>query len=251
MRTEPPRHIRDIAHLYLSRMRGRGGGLHLVVAGVSGDVVPAFHVANLALAAAARGITTRVRESSGLPVNAGCFLGLNPRCWNAVPDTATGPVAAFARVTFALGDGAEMDADPEDGIEIVHVPPWETGSEHAHAVDRALARAGPAIVLFLAERDAEPRPWQRNAHGGVASRVAFVTRAGHAAPGNGCAGTFTRWVRVLTDPLPVVVRDPGSRLARQYDEAISHLLAAGTSAATTDTPDARGTHHVVIPFEPR
>ena len=34
----------------------------------------------------------------------------------------------------------------------------------------------------------------------------------------------TRWMRALTDPLPVVVRDPGSRLARQYGEALSNLL---------------------------
>ena len=46
-------------------------------------------------------------------------------------------------------------------------------------------------------------------------------------------GMFTRWTRALTDPLPVVVRDPGSRLSRQYSEAVSNLLRDAASDART------------------
>jgi len=54
MHGDSPRHIGDIAHLYLSRMRRpRARPVRLIVAGVSPDVVPGFHAASLALAAAA------------------------------------------------------------------------------------------------------------------------------------------------------------------------------------------------------
>jgi hypothetical protein len=257
MRGEPPRHIRDIAHLYLSRMHGPGSGAaRVIVAGIGAEVVPAFHVASLALAAASRGIPVRIVEASGLPVNAGCFLGLDPRCWVPGVGRASAAVAAFPRVTFTLTDepDAAVARDPaaEGAIDIVHAPPWSSGVEHTRALERALARAGPATVLYLAERDEEPRPWrQTNGRADVARCVAFVTRAGHAAAGDGCAGVFTHWMRALTDPLPVAMRDPGSRLARQYEEAISHLLAAHSRPASSQPQGHRDSRHVVIPFEPR
>jgi len=238
MRVDPPRHIRDIAHLYLSRMRRPGvGAVRLVVAGVNADVIPGFHVANLALAAAARGIPTRIEDASGLPVNAGYFLALDPHCWVSGPNGRISNVAVFARVTFTLavdpeGNSQQISpADSRDGVEIVHAPPWDTGPEHAHAIALAVSRGGPTVVLYLAERDVEPRPWREidGGHPGVVRWVAYVTSAGRAVAGDGCAGMFTRWTRALTDPLPVVVRDPGSRLARQYSDAVSNLFG-GTPA---------------------
>ena len=229
MRNDPPRHIRDIAHLYLSHMRRPGEAVRLVVTGMSADVMPGFHVANLALAVAARGIPTRIEDRSGLPVNAGCFLALDPRCWVARENVRVPSVVAFACVTFALtpASGAEADspADSLGRVEIVHIPPWDASLEHTDAIARSVSREKPTIVLYLAERDAEPRPWRETGgHPDVVRRVAYVTRAGHASAGDGYAGTFTRWTRALTDPLPVVLRDPGSRLARQYGEAVSTLL---------------------------
>lgn len=230
MSGDSPRHVRDIAHLYLSGMRRPPQGrVRLAVAGMSADVMPAFHVANLALAAAARGAAVRVEERSGLPANAGCFLGLHPRCWIVGDDSISQPVSAFARVSFLLGGNGVPISHPsvaENEVEIVHVPPWDSGAEHAEEMARLTA---PAIVLYLAERGAEPRPWcERN--GDAIRRVAFVAGAVRAGLEEGCVGVFTRWKRALTDPLPVVVRDPESHLSRQYRNALSTLLAGAVPA---------------------
>ncbi|HET6348015.1 MAG TPA: hypothetical protein VFH88_02930 [Candidatus Krumholzibacteria bacterium] len=233
MRADPPRHIRDIAHLYLSRMPRRDARqLRVVVAGVNRDVMPGFHVANLALAAVARGFRVRIADISGLAANAGCFMALDPCCWAAGPKGHTADVVAFSGVTFALtldggGDGAPVSSDDtRDRIEMVHVPPWDAGSEHVRALTLAASRYGSGAVLYLAESDEAPCPWRQPdaAHHDAVRRVLFVTRAGRAASGDDVAGMVTRWMRALTDPLPVVVRDPGSRLARQYGEALSNLL---------------------------
>jgi hypothetical protein len=255
MRGDPPRHIRDIAHLYLSGVRRPGGaGVRLVVAGVSADVMPGFHVANLALAAAARGVSTRIEERSGLPVNAGCFLGLDPRTWAARANGHRTRVVAFAGVSFERAP-PETDRDaaggaPAEGLEIVHVPPWDTGREHDRALDRAVSRAGRAVLLYLAPDDAEPRPWREtDGHPGVLRRVVYVSGATRAVAGNGCAGVVTRWTRALVDPLPVVVRDPGSRLSRQYRDAVSALLS-GTSSAAPPGPRF-GPDHALTALEPR
>ncbi len=252
MRGDPPRHIRDIAHLYLSRMRRPGGGgVRLVMAGMSADLIPAFHVANLALAAAARGITTRIEDRSGLPVNAGCFLGLDPSCWVATEDARAVPVSAFARVTFTLNPERESPVELADGVEIMHVPPFDAGSEHERTVCLTTSQAIPTVVLYLAERDAEPRPWREaDERDYVDRRVAYVTRARRAGAEDDCAGSFTRWRRALTDPLPVVVRDPDSRLARQYLEALSKLLTSAPMAhfGARDLVDPT---HAVSTLEPR
>jgi hypothetical protein len=238
MRGDPPRHVRDIAHLYLSRMRRPGvGGVRLVVVGMSADVMPAFHVANLALAAAARGIPVRVEDRSGLPINAGCFLGLDPSCWVAREDVPVTPVSAFARVTFALCREGESPAawgsptEAGERVDVVHVPPFDV-DRHDHAIVPPISPALPTVVLYLAERDAEPRPWREAGEGeGVVRRVVYVTRA---STGDGCAGALTRWKRSLTDPLPVWVRDPDSRLARQYTDVLTNLLAAAVPTASFD-----------------
>jgi hypothetical protein len=234
MHGDPPRHVRDIAHLYLSRMRRPGaGGVRLVVAGMSADVIPAFHVANLALAAGARGLSARIEDRSGLPINAGCFLGLDPSCWVAREDGPVAPVAAFARVSFTLireRESPVMGSSPTDlreRIEVVHISPFDAGPEHARALPLAISDAIPTVVLYLAECNTEPRPWRDvRERVGVVGRVAYVSHAAQAAVEDGCSGAFTRWKRSLTDPLPLMVRDPESRLARQYTDVLSNLLAA-------------------------
>lgn len=256
MRGDPPRHVRDIAHLYLSRMRRPGaGGVRLVVVGMSADVIPAFHVANLALAAAARGIPVRVEDRSGLPINAGCFLGLDPSCWVAREDGPVTPVAAFARVTFVLSRERESPAawgspaELGESVEVVHVPPFDADVQ---AIPHAISHGVPTVVLYLAERDAEPRPWREGGErDGVIRRVAYVTRAGRAGAADGCSGAITRWKRSLTDPLPVMVRDPESRLARQYTDVLSKLLAE-TSPRVGFDARARFVHsHAASALEPR
>ncbi len=238
-------------------MRHPGGGARVIVAGVSADVIPAFHVANLAVAAAARGVPVRIFERSGLPVNAGCFLGLDPSCWVASPNGTGFSVAAFAGVMFEMAPGSDTlgDEDPEpwDGVEFLHAPTCDTGFEHAEAIAAAIARADvPMTVLYLAERDPEPCPW-RNGDGppDVARRVAYVTRSGRNGDGDRCVGSFTRWSGALADPVPVVVRDPGSRLARQYAGVASSILADTIAPAPILTDERTDSSHAPGPFKPR
>jgi hypothetical protein len=250
MPRDSPRHIRDIAHLYLSRARVPRGTSRLLVAGVSPDVIPGFHAANLALTAAAGGFTVRLVEASGLPVSAGCFLGLDPCCW--VPDgrAPEAAVSAFARVSFARSSGPAHPAPAvpgEDGwgnvLEIVHAPPWDAGDAHVRAVVDAVAE--PAALVYLAGQDGSPRPWlEWRSVTNVAARVAFVSR-GVSSPGHPeCAGVITRWSTALTDPLPAVLRDPGSRLARQYRDVLTNLLADTRATAR----DRTGLPHATTPI---
>jgi hypothetical protein len=243
-RGDPPRHIRDIAHLYISRMRRPPEArVCLAVAGMSADVIPAFHAANLALAAASRGATVRVEERSGLPVNTGYFLGLDPRCWVGGDGRVAQPVSAFPGVSFRLRGEADVStsydprADAAHDIEVVHLPPWDSSAEHAEEVSRLGARA---TVLYVAERDDGPCPW-RERGGEVIRRVAFVTGAARSSVGvdreEGCVGVFTRWKRALPDPVPVIIRDPGSRLSRQYRDAFSRLFAGAAPRTAGNVVD--------------
>ena len=250
MQRDAPRNVRDIAHLYLSRMRpAHGRAARLVIAGVSSDVIPGFHTANLALTAAAAGMNVRIVEASGLPVSAGCFLGLDPGCWVVDGCPAEAMVSAFARVSFmrASCPGGEVLAASNgngsgDVLEIVHAPPWDTAAEHVHMVENA--SAGPAVLLYLAERDEPPWPWLEWDHVvNVTARVGFVARPRGAPANADCAGVITRWRAALTDPLPAVLRDPGSRLSRQYHDVLSSLLA-DTRARLRDQP---GHHHATVP----
>ncbi len=231
--------------------------MRLVVAGMSADVIPGFHVANLALAAAARGIAVRIEDRSGLPANAGCFLGLDPSCWVAREDGPVAPVAAFARVTFtlpperALSLAGGSSTESGERVEMVHVPPFDAGPEHAHALPAAITEAVPTVVLYLAERDTEPRPWRDTAEcEAVVRRVAYVTRAGRTGPEDVCVGLFACWKRSLTDPLPVMTRNPDSRLARQYTDTISKLLAGAVLTAYVGAR-TRLDPHAASALEPR
>jgi hypothetical protein len=123
---------------------------------------------------------------------------------------------------------------------------------HAEAVAREVARGGWTVVLYLAERDGESSPWRdAAAQSDVIRRVAFVTRAGRGSASSGCVGTFTRWTRALTDSIPVVVRDPGSLLARQYADAISNLLADASRVAHHEPSRTNQSPHALAELEPR
>jgi hypothetical protein len=76
-----PRHIRDIAHLYISRMPARINR-HLVwVTAASRDCFSAYHAANLALGIARRGHVVELVEASGILPCTAYFLRLPPRVY--------------------------------------------------------------------------------------------------------------------------------------------------------------------------
>jgi hypothetical protein len=74
------RHIRDIAHLYISGSRDRTPAprVTLVIVGENRACFSGFHAANLAAALSARGCSVRLSERSGLLPNAGFYLALSP-----------------------------------------------------------------------------------------------------------------------------------------------------------------------------
>ena len=76
-----PRHIRDIAHLYISRLPARIDRHRVWVTAISRDCFSAYHAANLALGMAHRGHVVELVEASGVLPCTAYFLRLPPRVY--------------------------------------------------------------------------------------------------------------------------------------------------------------------------
>jgi len=233
MDTHAPRNIRDIAHLYLSRRRG--GVRRLAVVAADRECFPGLHVANLALALAQDGHRVRIVEESGLVMNAGCFLALPPQVYAApAPRRPEGAVRAAGGVDIRFSPEPLPDVDDGTGVvEIVHGPPLDADS--GGFLD---AWSAGDVVVIARTPDALPaagHPWYLEVGAASESVPGHVRRAGR----------IDRWERSLPDALPAVLRDPQSRLARQYRDAARRVLSPHVERRThvdadaTRRPDAR------------
>ena len=124
-----PRHIRDIAHLYLSRAEkpSRSGEGFLLVAGTGRECFPAFHTVNLALALSARGYLVDLVDISAEPLSVGFFLGLPPAVYQESSDNSP-PVSALGQITLAHSLRAPVlhrESTRRGGrhVRVVHLPP--------------------------------------------------------------------------------------------------------------------------------
>jgi len=232
MATDKPRHIRDIAHLYLS---GRGRPARkaarcVLVAGIDRECFTAFHVVNLAAAFSARGYAVRLAEISDEPLNTGFFLSLPPAIYVDPPGDDV-DVSALGQVTLAHSFAPDTShAEPGGGtrpVHLIHLPPVE-----ATAHDRVLryvvnAVRAPLTLLYLTAGNAVGSAGAPGLPAGSGTCVVDVRGARRRGRQEGVVslGRLDRWHSSLGDPIPPVVRDPQSVLSRSYQTLCEALVS--------------------------
>ena len=238
-----PRHIRDIAHLFISRPRERSRRLTILVSGLDRECFPALHVSNLALAVRSAGATVGINEISGLVPGCGYFLSLPPAVYLPTKGRASEWVSALGGLRLSH-DVTAPEPDPD--VCFVHLPPLT----RSHAISSALAetpRADACVVLWpsLPEARSEARSEAElsvadgmKALGRVRySAGRFVLRLDHTVADHWedlyPLGAVRGWRSTLSDRVPAVIRDPDSYLARSYltaGEVLTARLAFGRKA---------------------
>lgn len=227
-----PRHIRDIAHLYLSRMRTPSHSQvrrSLLVAGASKECFSGFHVANLALSLSVQGHSLRLVDLSGLILNSAFFFAMPANIYaanidaRAPRDERAGWLSALGGVSLSMGVpayAASPDQPGEKGLDVYHLPTLDSDEAFVTALTRITGELGrdaaPTLLCLRPGRWDEP---PRRVLEGVAGRR-YGLRVDNDEPGGASSfldlGFIDRWTRFLPDPVPVIVRDPASRLSRSY-----------------------------------
>jgi hypothetical protein len=260
-----PRHIRDIAHLYLSRLPEKSNRhrVLLYIAASAPNCFGAFHATNIALSFQQRGYRVRLIELSGVLPCCAYFLGLPPRVYlkqkKEFPDeelSALGgvsirfapPETAAGGHESAPGVPAGFRRRPTSRIDIVHLPPVLAD----RTAGRAFRSTGPLLDAFGVDR-VRAVVLAPDDHGalvaggrlfGARNTVDWVTLSVQRNPRTEVQGGKLRqslgylagWRALLSDPLPCVVRDPDSHVSRSY-YAVSEALFSRPNA-TRESHDA-------------
>lgn len=253
-----PRHIRDIAHLYLSRLPEKHSAnrarLYLVASSV--DCFSAFHTANVALCFRQRGFSVRVLELSGVLPCCGYFLKLPPRVYiKRKKESPAEELSALAGISLCFAVQAPASSSrmsgagvqtgfrrrSGSGIDIVHLPPFTAPQDAQRALQAAAdardSTGGPVRALVLAPDD-ETALTTGGRLFGTTPDVDWVTLAldrnqltdGRAGNFRQSLGYLAGWRPLLSDPLPCVVRDPDSHVARSYFSVSEALIPSGRRA---------------------
>ncbi|MBI4720081.1 MAG: hypothetical protein HY770_02405 [Chitinivibrionia bacterium] len=233
-----PRHIRDIAHLYLSRVQSSVPATHgrIVLCGESRDCLPAVHAANIAAAFALGGarsdppLEVRLFDVSGLLPNAGYFFGLPPQVYlrrQTMEDGETHPALAGVTVVFTLACRAKPDSPlPRSILDVVHIPPLER-RERFYASLAELRKQPVENTLFVLLQAANSAAAGLREEVSPRLRNAPCYNIGVEWTGDGWfperIGTVTGWKSSATDRIPAVCRDPHSILAGRYYSLVDGL----------------------------
>ncbi|UCG52697.1 MAG: hypothetical protein JSW58_03880, partial [Candidatus Latescibacterota bacterium] len=152
--THKSRHIRDIAHLYISSVRSRSDSLSatLLIVGEDRGCFSGFHAANLGAALSAKGVSVHLFERSGLLPNSGFFMSLPPRQYIRWDKDVEAPIAGLggAKISYtlkrspALGDGARRPR-----VELIHLAPVHPELPFQEGLREARDFAGPVTILLV------------------------------------------------------------------------------------------------------
>ncbi len=236
--TSKPRHIRDIAHLYLSRMQAAVPATQdrVVLCGDSRNCLPAIHTANIAAAFALGGagsnapLDVRVFDVSGLLPNAGYYLGLPPQIYlrrHAGEGGASYPALVGITAGFTLSSQARQNPSLSRAmLDIVHIPPLEFREQFNDSLsDLGKRPVKNTLFVFLQAEDCS----LADAKETVESRLedAPCYSIGVEWTGDGWfrerIGTVSAWKSNVADRIPIVCRDPHSILARRYHSLVDGL----------------------------
>jgi hypothetical protein len=232
--THRPRHIRDIAHLYISRTHKPTEPARplpsLLLSADDRCCLPGFHAANLAAGFCSKGLAVRFVETSGLLPNAGYFLSLSPEQYINWNRPELGPVhagLAGIRIGFHTSPvGTPFPAGSRE-FKIFHLPPVYPEPEFRTGVRRMEDFVGSAPIVLLLEMGGRLREEAMRTLITATSRfsptVLCILRLKVRAPGSYPAdqrffdlGSLPDWTAVVSDRVPTVLRKPDSVLARAY-----------------------------------
>jgi hypothetical protein len=257
-----PRHIRNIAHLYISRVAAKQSDppTRVFVVAVSRECFGAYHAANIALGFEQKGYEVELSEISGVLPCSAYFMRLPPRVY--IGHKAKSPheaLSALGRVSIrfslsrdrstgdALSGGLEVGPRRRSAgvVEVYHLPPLgdiealervlEESVESAGTQSgRSMAARPTAVVLAPNEPEArragrrlfENRTWVDWSTLSLDDRPERPMRTGNTRR---CLGYLTGWRSLLSDPLPCVVRDPGSHVSRSYLSICDALISPGNA----------------------
>jgi hypothetical protein len=251
---QKPRHIRDIAHLYISRraMAEDERRRRVYVAAATRECFGAYHAANLALGFAQKGLDVELLELSRVLPCSGYFLRLPPSVYIKHKDQSPHEaLSALGGVNIRFAAPRTTGDDPARGIsvgsrrrttgtvEVFHLPPTSDLDSIERAlqeIDAADGNRAPAQVraIVIAKSDSDALEAGRLVFGDrPAVDWATLSLDGKRRLRDGAhngfrsLGYISGWRSLLSDPLPCVMRDPGSHVSRCYLMVCDALLSTG------------------------
>ena len=236
--THKPRHIRDIAHLYISRLpqRGTADTKDVLVVGVARECFPGYHTANIA-AGLAKSFSVRLVEISGLWPCSAHFLSLRPQVYLRRKDRLrTEQLSALGNINICFSIPGERSGEPAraggngrtrsraGAIDLYHLPPVEDHDELEKTLTEGLAFMGPHTqIALLASNELNARTAWKSMDGlwGNAVQNTIILAANSMSQDKHqqeLTNTryLTNWRKPLCDNVPCVVRAPDSYLSRTY-----------------------------------
>ncbi|MEE9271350.1 MAG: hypothetical protein V3V49_13940 [Candidatus Krumholzibacteria bacterium] len=230
-----PRHIRDIAHLYLSRRHGAAPvTLSILVTSAGSECFSGLHVANLAMAFSERKIAVSVYELSGMLPNASFYLAHPPGVYLGTrgPDmfhpALRGVSLTFGTVPPPVADAGQRTAR----LNLFHLPPLRMQERLRESLKRAAGILSPERWMLLlhdnAGIDLSMAKWLRVEVGPQRTLTVRVGDPGPSlVPGAEHLGAIGGWRPRVVDRVPVVLREPRADVSLEYlsicDSVLSRL----------------------------
>ncbi len=236
MTKEPrPRHIRDIAHLFLSRRQASAPAVVSILVTAAGrECFSGLHVANLAMAFATRKFTVRLYDLSGTQPNASFYLAhppkiyLGERTWG---QEAFHPALCGVSVAVdAVPPPAQDAGDRQSQVQLIHLPPLQAPATLRDRVGDATSVLTPnrwTLVLHDTRGvDLAAMEWLRRE---VEPQRTFTVTVGDPGPPlvprAEHLGGLGAWKPLVVDRVPVVVREPQARASMEYLAVCDSMLS--------------------------
>ncbi|GEM_PF-6530032 len=257
-----PRHIRDIAHLYLTGLAKSKSHFNdiVMVIGEDSSCFTALQIANLATSSALGFLTASISKSiniceiSGLMPETGFYFSMPAESYMSRDEGAKeSSVCALLNIKIDSSPGAasaRRETLREGSLDFVHLPPLSNRSALAKALavfDTDVHDGMVLLVVGKKEVSADKAAWLQDALGGKC-RVSLldigkrIERNCYQKGALNPSGSLEGWHTILTDRLPVVLRSPRSVLAGAYESACESLLyRIKTSRRTVPYADRRRT----------
>jgi len=250
-----PRHIRDIAHLYISQSapKDQRPATRVFVTATTKECFGGYHAANIALGFSQTGCRVKLLELSNVLPGSAYFLRLPPKVYvKRRTNSLSCGVESFSalngiRVYFDVPGDMVGDDVIETGIkagqhgrqsravEVIHLPPVADHESLHDMLGTVVGSSGTqrqARALVLAPTEADAREAGRTVFGRWPS-ISWVTlsiRERTRPPigrsnGGQHLGYLAGWRPLLADPLPSLVRDPESHVSRSYLSICDALMS--------------------------
>lgn len=214
------RHIRDIAHLYLSHSvpARRRMPLNIYITASTRDCFSSLHVANLAVALADRSDPLCVYEFSGLLPNVAYHLSYPPAVYLSRNQEEDAWLLGPRSLRLALSRAALPQSDTGDGeIRLIHLPPIARGLAAEDCYRHVSQKlTGSSCLITLLDQDGPQVTWPDIEVPIVSTFVLNLVPSVKRGNCNESLGFLGDWRRHVGDRTPVVLQHPGSPIAREY-----------------------------------